>query len=157
MRRRLGVADARRELRCASLRACRRLAFSCRSSFSGTLHAVSLTRQKQRDASYLIGVFCGDAAMLYLLARGMVGVDDIASSACGRKCLSTLRARHARAATWGQWVAPAHTCHSPLRTATVTKNATSGSTASRLAYSQVGTACEARAPLRQQPHRCTFF
>lgn len=44
MRDRAGVAEARRELRCASWRAWRRFAFSCRSSLKslrGTLHEVS--------------------------------------------------------------------------------------------------------------------
>jgi hypothetical protein len=60
VRRLPGVAvavEARIELRWASCCAWRRMAFSCRSSLSGTL----------------MGVFCGETAVLYLVVRAMVG------------------------------------------------------------------------------------
>ena len=73
MRCREGVAvEARNELRWASACAWRRLAFSCRSSLRGTLGCVSSIASK-KDVAYFMGVFCGEAAMLYLVVRAMVG------------------------------------------------------------------------------------
>jgi hypothetical protein len=75
MRCREGVAEARRELRWASWRAWRRLAFSCRSSLRGTLAVLAIhTVYRLSKGTHFIGVFCGEAAMLYLVARGMIVV-----------------------------------------------------------------------------------
>lgn len=88
MRRRFGVAELRKELLRCSWRACLRSAFSCRSSFKGTLdHVSGRSRRVWRVslriwmdgwmngwAAHLTGAFCGVAVVLYLDTRGIVYV-----------------------------------------------------------------------------------
>lgn len=75
--RRPGVAEALIESLWASWNACRRFAFSCLSSFKGTLQGVSAPNCRSSVVDfYFSGDFCGVADILFLvLGRGIAGVD----------------------------------------------------------------------------------
>ena len=104
IRRLAGVAvDARIELRWAFCCAWRRIAFSCRSSLSGTLRWLA-TRWRghvRRRKSYFIGVFCGEAAVVYLVVRAMM-VDIYAMLTMSSRALFVV---------WTPGIAPPHATH----------------------------------------------